>query len=60
MSDRAFDRIVESLDQPMVVVTTAVADERAERAPLQRHRSLLEVIAVTSRTPGRRRASSSA
>lgn len=29
MSDQAFDRIVESLDQPMVVVTTAVGDERA-------------------------------
>lgn len=29
MSDKAFDRIVESLDQPLVVVTTAVGDERA-------------------------------
>ena len=29
MSDEAFDRIVESLDQPLVVVTTAVGDERA-------------------------------
>ena len=29
MSDKDFDRIVESLDQPLVVVTTAVGDERA-------------------------------
>ena len=29
MSDEAFDRIVKSLDQPLVVVTTAVGDERA-------------------------------